>query len=386
MTHAARPTVEAIRKDIAAFDGKDKGEGLSHIIDEISELRKSDPRHFQDNLRRLSEDNSLTKLGFPTGYTLLGMEGGKLSAANTSEKGNGEIVKLDARTGKIEAPVNNKLTDQEMGKNGRKYQVDEAGGAYYKVGDKGAENIWNIARDYAAGKNNGQKPSNAEILASVKELQDFNKIKNINLIHPGDMIKLPPSFNTKQWQGPVMPETEPFKATPAEAQKVLDQGKADNIIGTEQVDRPLADQSVEDLIKASATPGVDQGKVKEIAAAGIEKGATDIDNMTKAWAALQNASPEQKAWMQENGLLGRDGKPDMTTSVFMGVMADLASDKGFAGDPKNKDFVDSLNYIKANWGLKFKVGGNTHVDQAYFDRLMDEMRSNSAMLAAVRDR
>lgn len=381
---AERPvTTEQVQRDINAFKPDTTGEGLSRLAQEISDLRKSDPRHFQDNLKKLSENDNLTKLGFPSGYQLVGMEGGKLAAVNATEKGNGEIVRLDPRTGKTDAPVNQKVTEQQFGAHGRKYKVDETGGASYHVGDKGAENIWRIARDYATGKNGGEKPTNAEILNSVKELQDYNKIKNINLIHPGDVIKLPPGFDGKTWQGP-LPEPkkdEPFKATPAAAEAVIKKAVTDNVIPSSNADRPLTDTTTGDLLRTARTPGKSPEQIKEIAAATIVKGDTDTDNMTKAWNALNNATPEQKKMLADAGLLDRKGNVDMTTSMFMGMMGDM--DKKFADNPANKDFMDGLNYMKTNWGLKFRMGGNEHMDQAKFNRLMEEMKVNRGHMQAL---
>ncbi len=48
-------------------------------------------------------------------------------------------------------------------------------------------------------------------------------------------------------------------------------------------------------------------------------------------------------------------------------------DKKFTDNPANKDFVDGLIYMKANWGLKFHVAGNDHMDQGKFNRLMEEI-------------
>lgn len=380
---AERPvTTEQVSKDIGAFKPDSTGEALTRLTQEISDLRRSDPRHFQDNLKKLSENDNLTKLGFPSGFQLVGMEGGKLTAVNASEKGNGEVVRLDPRTGKADAPVAQKVTEQQFGAHGRKYKVDETGGAAYHVGDKGAENIWNIARDYATGKNGGHKPTNAEVLNSVKELQDYNKIKNINLIHPGDVIKLPPGFDGKTWQGP-LPEKkeEPYKAPPAASEAVIKKAVTDNVITGANADQPLTDTATGDLIKTARTPGVPADQIKEIAAATIVKGDTDTDNMTKAWNVLNNATPEQKKLLAAYGLLDGKGNVDMTTSMFMDMMGDM--DKKFTDNPANKDFVDGLNYMKANWGLKFHMAGNDHMDQAKFNRLMEEMKVNRGQLQAL---
>ncbi|MBS1954168.1 MAG: LysM peptidoglycan-binding domain-containing protein [Cyanobacteria bacterium SZAS-4] len=374
-------TAEQVSKDISAFKPDSTGEGLSRLTQEISDLRRSDPRHFQDNLKKLSENDNLTKLGFPSGFQLVGMEGGKLTAVNASEKGNGEVVRLDPRTGKAEAPIAQKVTEQQYGTHGRKYKVDETGGAAYHVGDKGAENIWNIARDYATGKNGGHKPTNAEVLNSVKELQDYNKIKNINLIHPGDVIKLPPGFDGKTWQGPLPAEKkeEPYKAPPVAAEAVIKKGVTDNIITGANADQPLTDTATGDLIKTARTPGVPSDQIKEIAAATIVKGDTDTDNMTKAWTALNNATPEQKKVLTELGLFDSKGNVDMTTSMFMSAMnGDM--DKKFTDNPANKDLMDALNYMKTNWGLKFHMAGSDHLDQAKFNRLMEEMKVNRGQL------
>ncbi|CAN5502435.1 hypothetical protein BH10CYA1_BH10CYA1_39730 [soil metagenome] len=377
---AERPvTAEHVKKDIAAFKPDSTGEGLSRLTQEISDLRRSDPRHFQDNLKKISENDNLTKLGFPSGFQLVGMEGGKLTAVNTSEKGNGQVVRLDARTGKADAAVDQKVTEQQFGANGRKYKVDETGGAAYHVGEKGAENIWNIARDYATGKNGGHKPSNAEVLNSVKELQDYNKIKNINLIHPGDTIKLPPGFDGKTMQGPLQEQkTEPFKAPPAAAEAVIKKAVDDKVISGANADQPLTNQATLDLLRKVAVPGTPPDQIKEIKEATIAKGDTDKDNMTKAWNALANATPEQKKMLSEFGLLDGKGNVDMTTSIFMSMIGDM--DKKFADDPANKDFVDGLNYMKTNWGLKFHMAGNDHMDQAKFNRLMEEMKANRGLL------
>jgi len=382
---AEHPSVEQVKKDIGDYKPDGKGDGLTRISQEISDLRRSDPSHFQDNLKKLSENDNLTKLGFPTGFQLVGMEGGKLTAVNTSEQGNGQVVRLDSRTGKADAPVEQKLTEQQFGVHGRKYKVDESGAASYHVGDKGAENIWNIARDYATGKNGGHKPSNADVLNSVKELQDYNKIKNINLIHPGDTIKLPPGFDGKTWQGPLAPDAkiEPPKLTPAAADATIKKAVADNIIPAAAAEQPLTDTNVEDLIHAARTPGAKFEQIKQVAEAGVVKGDVDKDNMTKAWNALSNGTPEQKQLLSEYGLLDSNGKPDMTTSMFMGMMGDIASDKKFLENPANKDFVDGLNYMKTNWGLKFHVAGNDHMDSGKFNRLMEEMKINRGQLQAL---
>ncbi len=232
-------------------------------------------------------------------------------------------LKLTPAPGKADAPVDQKVTEQQFGAHGRKYKVDETGGASYHVGDKGAENIWNIARDYATGKNGGHKPSNADVLNSVKELQDYNKIKNINLIHPGDTIKLPPGFDGKTMQGPLQPEKkeEPYKAPPAAADAVIKKAVADNVISGATAEQPLTDQATLDLLRKGAVyDGTPPDQIKEIKAATIAKGDTDKDNMTKAWNALANATPEQKKLMQDYGLLDGKGNVDMTTSMFMSMM------------------------------------------------------------------
>jgi hypothetical protein len=65
------------------------------------------------------------------------------------------------------------------------------------------------------------------------------------------------------------------------------------------------------------------------------------------------------------------------------MMGDMADNKKFLQNPANKDFVDGLNYMKANWGLKFHVAGNDHMDSGKFNRLMDEMKVNRGQLQAL---
>ncbi len=140
------------------------------------------------------------------------------------------------------------------------------------------------------------------------------------------------------------------------------------------------------LRKSAVHDGTPPDQIMEIKAATIAKGDTDKDNMTKAWNALANATPEQKKWLEENNLLDGKGNVDMTTSMFMSATGDM--DKKFADNPTNKDFVDSLNYLKTNWGLKFHMGENGgmgHLDQGKFNRLMEELKANRGLLVGPKD-
>lgn len=150
---------------------------LSCVIDQVNKLR-NDPDFIKSFNKSLKDGvNDIPELA---GFELTGVDKeGDLRFSNKF----GVRCEYKADGTKVE--------QWGAEKHDREFTVNENGTATHVV--KKGETVWDIAKDICRERNGGEKPTNAQVAAEVKRIEEANKdqIKDIDKIDVGNKLIIP---------------------------------------------------------------------------------------------------------------------------------------------------------------------------------------------------
>jgi len=167
------------------LQGMRSNQDFSRVAGQIREMQQNDPAHLQRNLDQINRSVDMRALGFPSDFRIAGVnEQGRL--VTVSEDGR-TVEQRDARNMRVEssapaAPATERMGTREITNN----PVD--GSRSYTVRQN--DTLWSVARD-SLQQQNGQRPTNAQILEHVNTIARENNLADPNRVPIGTELRIP---------------------------------------------------------------------------------------------------------------------------------------------------------------------------------------------------
>ncbi len=168
------------------LQGMRSNQDFSRVATQIRELQQNDPAHLQRNLEQINRSVDMRALGFPTDFRIAGVnEQGRL--VTVSEDGR-TVEQRNVRNMRVEnsTPAPPSQTERWGSREVTTNPVDGSRNYTIRQGDT----LWSVARD-SLQHQNGERPSNAQILEQVRNIARENNIANPDRIPLGTELRMP---------------------------------------------------------------------------------------------------------------------------------------------------------------------------------------------------